>query len=351
MSGAIGGIASGIGSFLGGEAQAQGAKESGRMQAESADRATQMEWDMYEQTRSDMAPWRNVGQEALYSLSDLMGVPVLSGASMLPEDRNRLKALQTNVTNAEHDAWKANLRYETQGLNRGKTLEWQTKARDVLGGLPLLGGDKFGEYDKVLKFEEDYPDPKAMQAAVGSAQSELETFKKQMASKYEVQYQPESARFGELSRQYAGGDFQVDPGYQFRLSEGTKAQERAGAARGRFFSGRQGKELSRYGQEFASNEFSNAYNRWNQERTNLYNRLAGLSGTGQMTAQQIGSFGAGAAGAAGQYQMAGAKGQGEAFTAAAQARGTSYQNIGNALGNAWDQYQYGKGRQAGGQNA
>jgi hypothetical protein len=63
---------------------------------------------------------------------------------------------------------------------------------------------------------------------------------------------------------------ELDPGYQFRLGEGNKAIDRASAARGGFDSGRSLKALTRYGQDYASNEFGN-----------VYNRLAGLAGTGQ----------------------------------------------------------------------
>lgn len=54
---------------------------------------------------------------------------------------------------------------------------------------------------------------------------------------------------------------QIDPGYQFRLSEGLKALERSAAARGGLLSGATGKALTRYGQEMGSQEFQNAYGR------------------------------------------------------------------------------------------
>jgi hypothetical protein len=57
-----------------------------------------------------------------------------------------------------------------------------------------------------------------------------------------------------------GGDmsqFQTSPGYEFRLAEGEKALERSAAARGGLMGGRQMKAMTRYGQDYASNEFSN----------------------------------------------------------------------------------------------
>ena len=53
----------------------------------------------------------------------------------------------------------------------------------------------------------------------------------------------------------------ADPGYQFRLSEGLKALDRQAAARGGLISGAALKGAQRYGQDYASGEYQNAYNR------------------------------------------------------------------------------------------
>ena len=54
---------------------------------------------------------------------------------------------------------------------------------------------------------------------------------------------------------------QVDPGYKFRLAEGGKAASSIQRSRGDRLSGRAQKELVRYGQGFASNEFGASVNR------------------------------------------------------------------------------------------
>jgi hypothetical protein len=61
-------------------------------------------------------------------------------------------------------------------------------------------------------------------------------------------------------------NFQADPGYGFRLSEGLKALERSAAARGGLMSGGTGKALQRYGQDLASQEYSNAFQRFQADR-------------------------------------------------------------------------------------
>ncbi len=78
---------------------------------------------------------------------------------------------------------------------------------------------------------------------------------------------------GELASQQF--NFQADPGYAFRLAEGIKALEQSAAARGNLLSGTTGKALQRYGQGLASQEYSNAFNRFQTER-------AARAGLGQM---------------------------------------------------------------------
>lgn len=86
-------------------------------------------------------------------------------------------------------------------------------------------------------------------------------------------------------------DFQADPGYQFRMDEGQKALERSAAASGNLNSGATLKALSRYGQDYASNEYNNAYNRWNNDHATTWNRLSSLAGVGQTQSAQLGNWG------------------------------------------------------------
>ena len=75
--------------------------------------------------------------------------------------------------------------------------------------------------------------------------------------------------------------FQSDPGYGFRLSEGMKALDRTAAARGGLLSGGTLKAAQRYGQEMGSQEYQNAFNRYQTERNAQLNPLQSLAGVGQ----------------------------------------------------------------------
>jgi hypothetical protein len=79
---------------------------------------------------------------------------------------------------------------------------------------------------------------------------------------------------------YSGGlglnvDVTQDPSYQFRLQEGQKALERSAAAKGTLLTGGTAKALARYGQDYASTEYGNVYNRALGENTEAYRRLFG----------------------------------------------------------------------------
>lgn len=89
--------------------------------------------------------------------------------------------------------------------------------------------------------------------------------------------------YGSLLKSFSMEDYQADPGYQFRLSEGNKALERQLAARGQFSSMNPAaaKALQAYGQDMASQEYGAAYDRYNINQGNIYNRLANLAGMGQ----------------------------------------------------------------------
>jgi hypothetical protein len=70
-------------------------------------------------------------------------------------------------------------------------------------------------------------------------------------------------------------DMGQDPGYQFRLSEGQRALERSGAARGVTNTGGNMKGLLDYGQRAASQEYGNVYDRsLNTYSTNVLKNTA-----------------------------------------------------------------------------
>lgn len=121
--------------------------------------------------------------------------------------------------------------------------------------------------------------------------------------------------------------FRADPGYAFRLKEGLRAIENSALASGMGQSGATLRGLTRYGQELGSQEFTNAFNRYQTERAARLNPLQSLTGMGQTAANTIG----GAAGRLGEQI-------GSNLIQGGVARGSGYMGMANALSGGLSQY-------------
>jgi hypothetical protein len=113
--------------------------------------------------------------------------------------------------------------------------------------------------------------------------------KQGLKTKYRQKATRESAGFGAGMKNFDPSQLANDSGYQWRLGEGEQGVNRSLAARHNVFSGAAGKELSRYNQGFASNEFGAANDRFNQNKLNTYNMLSGQQSAGLNAAAHQGS--------------------------------------------------------------
>lgn len=237
------GAAIGVGSLAGGYMSSKAAKDASKASASGADAASQVQWDMYEQSRKDQLPWLGTGQNALQMLAELNGVPysvtpggasssLVNVANGLPERNDTLYATDA----AYRDAWDALEKEHFTQFNKNYTDKSDSKAiEDALRA--RLGGA--------------WKNPLAAQpGATGTAKK------------------PDYSAFYE------------SPDYQFTFQEGNRAVNAGLAARGLSGSGRAMKELTRYGQGAASTQLNN-----------YRNQLAAMAGIGQQTAQQLGQQG------------------------------------------------------------
>lgn len=167
-----------------------------------------------------------------------------------------------------------------------------------------------------------------------------------------------------LFNEFNAKEMEADPGYAFRVAEGQKALERSTAASRGLQSGAALKSATRYGQEMGSQEYQNAFNRFQankafqaQEFGNAFNRfttdranklapLQNLTASGQASAamqstaagnfassgsQALQNYGSGQSTAYGDY------GARTGDIAARTGAGTSaaYSNYGGNLSNAY----------------
>jgi hypothetical protein len=135
-----------------------------------------------------------------------------------------------------------------------------------------------------------------------------------------------------LTKQFGPEDFQagIDPSYNFRLQQGnlaaTNLANRAGGAIG----GNTLQGLIDYGQGAASQEYGNVFNRFQTQRSNIYNNLASIAGLGQTSLGQTGQLSGTTAANVGSAISGAGSAIGGGQIAASNAYGGGLQGAGNA---------------------
>ena len=213
--------------------------------------------------------------------------------------------------------------------------------RHTGGGRPWLTGQikQAAIYDRALNSDEVLASYHAngyspsMEQILSSFEPQQQRMYEEGAARQQPFLQGGTEDYNRLRSLMSGGPnasqqfLQMDPGYGFRLSEGMKALDRQAAARGGLMSGGALKAAQRYGQDYASNEFGNAYQ-----------RLAGLAQIGPSSAGVLNSLGQNYAGAAGQNLMAGGQAVGQGYMNAGNARASGYIGGANAISGGLGQY-------------
>jgi hypothetical protein len=158
---------------------------------------------------------------------------------------------------------------------------------------------------------------KAASTQAGSADRATELQERMFNKQLELQEPFRQSGINALNK-IESGDIMgsMDPSYSFRFQEGLKALDRQAASRGGLISGGALRAAQRYGQDVASTEFGNAYN-----------RLASRAGFGQTASTNMG-------GAAGQFGT----NAGNLMTGAGAARASGYVGGANALSSGLGQY-------------
>jgi len=150
---------------------------------------------------------------------------------------------------------------------------------------------------------------------------------------------PKSTEFGKYAKDFGMSDYEADPGYAFRLKEGMKALDAQAASRGGLISGAALKAANRYGQDYASNEYANAFNRYQTNRSNQLQPLQSLMGVGQTATNATGN----AAGAYGAAAGSNALAAGNALASGQVGQANAWNNaIGGAM-KAFNSSTYGGG--------
>lgn len=332
----IGAVAS---SVIGGAMSSSASKKAAGQQAASADAAIEEQRRQFDLTRQDLMPFYNTGVAANQQLAYLMGLkqpgqtpvagtPAPGTATTAPTATPTAQTQQSAPAPLSYPDWITQNHYTEGQTGRGQPgsrdawnryvstfPSWENYAASGIEAgefAPLTAGVNAGGY-------------------YGGAPAASTTAQTPVADPY-ANINPDVGGYGSLAKSFSMSDFEADPGYAFRMSEGQKALERSAAAKGGLLSGAAMKAATRFGQDSASQEYMNAYNRYNTNQTNLYNRLAGLAGSGQTSANTLASAGQNAANNISEIGLQKGNVQAAGTVGSANAWSTGLNQLGNVFG-------------------
>ena len=245
---------------------------------QATNKSVALQEKIYDQTRKDIQPWYNAGVGGINKLADLLGV---SGGSIQGREQIYNELLPQYMRQIEAPAQNNEALYKTKD---GRILTQMQFMREQNPMLPDVKLSPFSQGDLLAH--------------------DLELYSPQLSSKEHIDYdalnsaieerlgsQGTPEGYGSLLERFDMSKFEEDPSYQFRKDEGLKAMQRALAAQGMTMDPEAVKALQEYGQQSASQEYMNAYNRYNIDQSNIYNRLAGIAGMGQTSTGQLAGAG------------------------------------------------------------
>jgi hypothetical protein len=334
----IGGITGSSASSKAAETQAAAAKYAADLQYRAGQEANALQKNVYQQSRADTMPWLTTGTGALYKLSDLLGI-----------DPATVTTTASTATGTSGTGTSGDGVTETSWVNPF-TKEQLVAAYMKGQGTSGPAGEAFASQvadqwlrelenpptgassdDVISRFKLAFPDLASDAIITPLATHIADTiynrdFPATPAEPIQQLSGPpaKTAQFGDLLKPFSTADFTADPGYAFRLSEGEKAISRTQAAKGGLLSGAAVKESTAYNSGLASQEFANAFDRYNINQNNLYNRLAAVAGTGQTAANTLTGAGQNYANASGNITMNAAGNVAQSAEDAATARASGY---------------------------
>lgn len=149
---------------------------------------------------------------------------------------------------------------------------------------------------------------------------------------------------GDFNKVPTLADIQIDPGFAFRQQQAQLALDRSASVRGGNLSGAAIKSAAAYQQNLASQEYQNAFNRFETVTQNRYSNLLGVSDRGQAasgaqgqnlinTSKYAGDIGLQGEQLAGNYRVGGQEYASSANINAANLQGANTINAANAAGN------------------
>ena len=233
-------VAGGLG-LLGGLVSYKGATDAADAASGSMDAATALQRDIYEQSRQDLDPYMAAGEAGMEGYMTRLGYDATYTDPWMTDDA--LKIGEQFL--ADELAREGPGHLDNLAVQLGKEDHTQLTAEDISRW--MYSGANMGQ---------------GWEQRWGDAQMQIRDMVEQVDWGI-----PE----GETIGQFGLEDLVLDPGYQFTLSEGTRAKGFGSSASGMTLSGAALKDMNRYVQDYSTTKFDEAFNRNQLELENLFN--------------------------------------------------------------------------------
>lgn len=305
--------AAAVGTVAAGAMSADAARDAARTQRQGADAASQVQREMFDISRMQQQPFMQTGYAANDVLSRLMGLQPTAGRQ-LPSN------MAAGATGWQ-SSWDRNngrlvgdtyLPPDVELVDKGKGWYDVNQGGQRVGYLRPGGAN--GRFVNDTGWQ--MPQPGATQSGESLTGAAIDP---------ETGYAADNTGLptGFLTQLFGPEQFKagMDPGYQWRLQQGAQGVMNTAAAGSGALSGPALKALMEYNQGAASQEYGAAFNRFQTQQGNIFQRLTSMASMGQNAAAGVGNqavstggniganiVGAANAGAAGQIGAANAYG-------------------------------------------
>lgn len=278
MSGVATAIAGGA--IVGGIISSNAAKSAASTQANATENAAQAQLQQFNTINQQQAPYRTSGYGALSDLNNFLGIQSPAPAQTADNfDAQAYLAANPDVAaNWKSDPYQHYLQY---GKNEGRA---------------FTGNDTYNQQ---------------LQASKAG---------------------PGTPGFGQFTHQFNANDLTANlaPNYAFMLKQGQGQVGNTLNSTNGILSGNAQQGLNQFTQDYAKNAYQNAFENYNTNQTNIYNRLASLAGLGQQSLNTSANYGTQATQSANNFltsgaaaQAAGTVGQANALSGALNSLGTA----------------------------
>lgn len=261
---------------------------------------TRLQRQIYEEGRDASQPWYDVGVGSVSKLSDLLGI---AGGSVMDRqgiyDEMLPQYTQTQNVGGGSMYKINNSLYDLNDYEDSNRLFMDTNGKASNGNMYGVGArgvwdnlDEQGRIDRSINMLSG-GDSVSQFGAGETTTTDYEALNAAVEERLGSQANPEG--FGSLLERFDLDKFEEDPGYQYRQDQANTALERQMASQGVTLGGggygevnpQAYKAMQEMNQGIASQEYGNAYGRYNADNMNTYNMLMGTAGMGQGATTQM----------------------------------------------------------------